>query len=1053
MSKFATFEELKSKRKEMVKSMKENDAFDGIKNLLTELYPDKAHFIFELLQNAEDMNASAVRFRLFNDKLIFIHNGDKRDFTLEDVEAITNISKGTKRDDPTAIGQFGVGFKAVYAYSSTPEVYSGEHCFKIVDMLVPEDEEIERQAQKGLTKFIFPFDSADKSPEKAIDEITEGLCGLDETAILFLNHIKKINYELPNGSKGYIQINEETTSVKFIYEIRVKKASEIAESVSYWSKFIGRCPLMVEGRLKENVVSIAYKMKLLQDNKFEVDSNVTGKVCIFFPTDQKSDLRFHINAPFASTVARDNIRYCDENSKLIEALADLSVESLYYFRGVNLLNYSVYDALPTHRDFSNNGDSRYKIFADKIQQAFESDNLFVTERGEYLRSRDVMWASNDIKIILPSDEVETYYQKSWLPRFMPASRTEFFIDQFKIKEFTIEEFIDSLEKNPNFFNVLFVKQKTEYFKTLYYLLSQAKERLGYSFYSGSFHVPKTRNEIIREVACIKCEDGRLHKPYDGIYLRTSYQPKHHLKNPIYVEISLKNITQDRNIKELLLSLGVKEMCEREDLIADISGDKISVDDMILKMMEIVNGYQSGAININDLVVTPIFIATNDDGDIRITQACNCCWDSCSAFFFCDTHYILALNEYKKANRDIPQDILQEIFIKLYGKVYPQVVKSNNLQYPFPLCGKIDRSGERYDTCIEQTYTIDQFDWNKLKKIKENNLIDVARMLWQFVLKCNNENWLYTKYRANNRRSFQIFESTLVYYLKRTAWVPTRSGVYKFPYELTEDDLLDDFRYDTPSVLLSEISIKPNDLVEQLKNSGINDENLNKFARLDSDVREKALAMALLMQEQKRKTGKSLSEMVATSDREQLPEEDDDDNYGFFHGPKNLDKRKIKLEKEFDDREQPTTTIKKLRFVLEKPNNEEKEFVRNEYKAHCQICSNEGILTAKGKRYFEAINIFNTGELMESQQIKIDLGWNTLSLCPNCAAKFKYSQITISGLIQQVESIDVNAAQSAFFDIPIQLEGKSATIRFTPKHLLALQVAIRKLKAMETEDRQ
>ena len=161
MSKFATFEELKSKRKEMVKSMKENDAFDGIKNLLTELYPDKAHFIFELLQNAEDMNASEVSFRLFNDKLIFIHNGDKRDFILEDVEAITNISKGTKKDDPTAIGQFGVGFKAVYAYTSTPEVYSGEHCFKIVDMLVPEDEGIERQAQKGLTKFIFPFDSID----------------------------------------------------------------------------------------------------------------------------------------------------------------------------------------------------------------------------------------------------------------------------------------------------------------------------------------------------------------------------------------------------------------------------------------------------------------------------------------------------------------------------------------------------------------------------------------------------------------------------------------------------------------------------------------------------------------------------------------------------------------------------------------------------------------------------------------------------------------------------------------------------------------------------
>ena len=123
----------------MVKSMKENDAFDGIKNLLTELYPDKAHFIFELLQNAEDMNATEVNFSLYNDRLVFMHNGNKRAFTLADVEAITNISKGTKKDDPTTIGQFGVGFKAVYAYTSTPEIYSEEHSFKIVDMLIPED--------------------------------------------------------------------------------------------------------------------------------------------------------------------------------------------------------------------------------------------------------------------------------------------------------------------------------------------------------------------------------------------------------------------------------------------------------------------------------------------------------------------------------------------------------------------------------------------------------------------------------------------------------------------------------------------------------------------------------------------------------------------------------------------------------------------------------------------------------------------------------------------------------------------------------------------------
>lgn len=285
-------------------------------------------------------------------------------------------------------------------------------------------------------------------------------------------------------------------------------------------------------------------------------------------------------------------------------------------------------------------------------------------------------------------------------------------------------------------------------------------------------------------------------------------------------------------------------------------------------------------------------------------------------------------------------------------------------------------------------------------------------------------------------------------LKRTAWVPTKNGVFKCPYELTDDDLLEEFIYEKSSILLDAISIKPNDVVEQLKNKGVKSKELLVFAGLDSDIQAHLLNLAEQLQEQKRKTGKSLSELAATSDRTQSPEEDDDDDYGTFHKPKNTDKRKLKLEKEFDDRDDLPTFIKKLQFVLEKPNTEEKSFVRNEYHAHCQLCGNEGILTAKGKRYFEAINIFNTGKLDDSLQIKLDLGWNTLCLCPNCAAKFKYSQLTISGLIEQVERIDVSAVQSAFIDISITLEGKPTTIRFTPNHLLALQVAIKKIKEIE-----
>ena len=55
-------EELRQKRLKWVEANRENGFDDGIRRLLTELYPDNAHFIYELLQNAEDARATEVRF-------------------------------------------------------------------------------------------------------------------------------------------------------------------------------------------------------------------------------------------------------------------------------------------------------------------------------------------------------------------------------------------------------------------------------------------------------------------------------------------------------------------------------------------------------------------------------------------------------------------------------------------------------------------------------------------------------------------------------------------------------------------------------------------------------------------------------------------------------------------------------------------------------------------------------------------------------------------------------------------------------------------------------
>jgi len=115
------------------------DANEGDINLdiFEDFYPDQAHFIFELLQNAEDVGATEAIFLLNPKGCRFEHNG-KRAFTEADVRAITGIHNSTKSKSPDQIGKFGVGFKSVFVYTLTPVVFSKDFSFRISRLVMPE---------------------------------------------------------------------------------------------------------------------------------------------------------------------------------------------------------------------------------------------------------------------------------------------------------------------------------------------------------------------------------------------------------------------------------------------------------------------------------------------------------------------------------------------------------------------------------------------------------------------------------------------------------------------------------------------------------------------------------------------------------------------------------------------------------------------------------------------------------------------------------------------------------------------------------------------------
>jgi hypothetical protein len=189
--------QLEARRREWVETTRDNEFDQGIRRLLSHLNPDEAHFVYELLQNAEDARASTVDFELRGNELRVVHDG--RLFSLEDVKAITSIGESDKRKDVDAIGKFGVGFKSVFSFTDAPCIYSGEYNFEIRDMVIPT--KVEPIDMSPLdTVFVFPLRNGQENMAKAYDEISRGLRGLDHTAILFLRNIKSIRWEIPGSS-------------------------------------------------------------------------------------------------------------------------------------------------------------------------------------------------------------------------------------------------------------------------------------------------------------------------------------------------------------------------------------------------------------------------------------------------------------------------------------------------------------------------------------------------------------------------------------------------------------------------------------------------------------------------------------------------------------------------------------------------------------------------------------------------------------------------------------------------------------------------------------
>jgi hypothetical protein len=353
----------------------------AVLDLLGQLYSERTHFIFELIQNAEDAGATELAFELFADRLELRHDG--RPFTEADVRGVCGVGQSGKSGDLTSIGQFGIGFKSVYAYTRTPRIHSGDEHFRIENFVRPAAEAPVTQAP-GETLFVFPFDYDAVPAEVAEREIAAALGALQPRILLFLRNIDRLRTGGPGAGSSVAERSvaqhppaEQPGASR---RVTVSRNGRREEWLAWQHPVEGHPGQRVEAAFRLEGGRIA--------------AVEASPLTVFFPTEKETFLGFLIQGPYRTTPARDNIPGDDpSNQALVRQTAALLAGVLPELRDQGLLTADALQALPLDAARFPAG-SMFRPLFDAAGDALTAEALIPVAGGGYGVAVDLLLASS-----------------------------------------------------------------------------------------------------------------------------------------------------------------------------------------------------------------------------------------------------------------------------------------------------------------------------------------------------------------------------------------------------------------------------------------------------------------------------------------------------------------------------------------------------------------------------------------------------------------------------------------------------------------------------------
>ena len=183
------------------------ELFDGLPRVITEaldgarssgelLSSDRLQGLPELLQNADDANASEVHLVLRENELLMGHDGDP--VRLQHVVGLATPWFSTKGDEADSFGRFGIGLSALRSLSRMIEVHCSPYHVRFGDPTLLPIEPMNLPTPfdgDRWTVFRVPFDEG----AVVLGELVEWLKQWGDSGLLFLRSVGKVELREPMG--------------------------------------------------------------------------------------------------------------------------------------------------------------------------------------------------------------------------------------------------------------------------------------------------------------------------------------------------------------------------------------------------------------------------------------------------------------------------------------------------------------------------------------------------------------------------------------------------------------------------------------------------------------------------------------------------------------------------------------------------------------------------------------------------------------------------------------------------------------------------------------